>query len=116
MKRKQTAKCFSFSNTPLTKTKLVILALGFNMTFLVGFKGPPVHKIYLEVLPVRNLKKLRTTVLHHDLCIIAILFLNVDIFVCCKSQLQKHCVGRGVKHVPVCFVFQIFVGHLTDFS
>ena len=83
MKRKQTAKCFSFlSNTPLTKTKLVILAFGFNMTFLVGFKGPPVHKIYLEVLPVRNLKKLRTTVLHHDSYIIAILFLNVDIFVC----------------------------------
>ena len=33
----------------------MILALGFSMTFLVGL-GPPVRKIYLEILPVRNLK------------------------------------------------------------
>ena len=42
MKRKQTnrkgAKRFPFLlNTPLTKMKLVVLALGLNMTFLVGF-------------------------------------------------------------------------------
>ena len=35
------------------------------MTFLVGFQGPPVHKIYLKILPVRNLKRLRTTALGH---------------------------------------------------
>ena len=57
MKRKQTnSQVFSFFST-LTKIKSVILALGFNMTFLVGFYGPPVHKIYLEILPVRNLIK-----------------------------------------------------------
>ena len=43
------------------KIKLVVLDVGFDMMFLVGFKRPPIHEIYFEILPVHNRKRLRTT-------------------------------------------------------
>ena len=63
---KQTPGYFPFSKAPLMNIKLVVLALGFNMKFFVGFYGPTVHQIRFKILAVRNLKRLRSTAIEHS--------------------------------------------------